>query len=88
MVIANVRGNRPDDGYIGVFSDSGHYVVIAAANGNEVLVWDPMYKEGSGRFDVPGRKGKVRLDGTDAYADFDVLRQDCKERPFFLFWKE
>ena len=88
MVIANVRGDREEDGYIGVFSNSGHYVVIASANGSEVKVWDPMYKEGSGRFDVPGRKGKVRLDGTDAYADFSVFKEDCKERPFFLFWKE
>ena len=88
MVIANTQGDRPADGYIGVFSNSGHYIVIAAANGNEVLVWDPMYKEGSDRFEISGRKGKVRLDGTDAYADFEVIRQDCKDRPFFLFWKE
>lgn len=88
MVIANTQGDRPQDGYIGVFSNSGHYVVLAGANGNEVLVWDPMYKEGSDRFEISGRKGKVRLDGTDAYADFDVLRQDCKDRPFFLFWKQ
>jgi len=47
-----------------------------------------MYKEGSGRFDVPGRKGKVRLDGTDAYADFSEIEKDCFERPYFLFWKE
>ena len=88
MVIANTQGDRPADGYIGVFSNSGHYIVLAAAQGNEVKVWDPMYKEGSDRFEIPGRKGKVRLDGTDAYADFDVIRQDCKDRPFFLFWKE
>ena len=88
MVIANVRGDRPEDGYIGVFSNSGHYVVIAEAQGTTVKVWDPMYKEGSGRFDVPGRKGKVRLDGTDAYADMSVFVEDCKERPFFLFSKK
>ncbi len=88
MVIANTQGDRPADGYVGVFSNSGHYIVVAAASGSEVLVWDPMYKEGSDRFEIPGRKGKVRLDGTDAYADFDVIRNDCKDRPFFLFWKE
>ena len=86
MIIANVRGNR--EGHIGVFSDSGHYIVLAGANGTEVKVWDPMYREGSGRFDVPGRKGKVRLDGTDAYADFSEIEKDCFERPYFLFWKE
>ena len=86
MVVANTYGDRLD--HIGVFSDSGHYIVLAAAQGMEVKVWDPMYKEGSGRYDVPGRKGKVRLDGTDAYADFSEIEQDCFERPYFLFWKE
>ena len=62
--------------------------INVSANGTEVLVWDPMYKEGSDRFDTPGRKGKVRLDGTDAYADFSEIEQDCYQRPYFLFWKE
>lgn len=88
MVIANTKGDRKEDGYIGVFSDGGHYIVLAEAEGSTVKVWDPMYKEGSGRFDVPGRKGKVRLDGTDAYADMSVIIQDCDERPYFLFSKK
>lgn len=87
LVIANVAGNRKDDGYIGVFSDMGHYIVLAGANGTEVKVWDPMYREGSGRYDIPGRRGKVRLDGLDAYADISVIADDCKGRPFFLFEK-
>ena len=85
MVIANTFGDRPDDGYIGVFSDSGHYIVLAGAEGNEVRVWDSMYRPG--RFDIPGRLGKVRMDGFDAYADFSVIREDCRNRPFFLFSK-
>ena len=85
MVIANTYGDRPE--HIGVFSDFGHYIVLAEAKGTEVKVWDPMYKLGSDRFDRPGRIGKVRLDGTDAYADFCEIEQDCVERPFFLFEK-
>ena len=85
MVIANTHGNRPDDGYLGCFSDSGHYIVLVSAEGRTVKVWDPMYKLGSDRFDVPHRRDKVRLDGTDAYADISVIAQDCKDRPFFLF---
>ena len=85
MVIANTQGNRPDDGYLGVFSDSGHYIVLAAAEGTTVKVWDPMYFIGSDRFESEHRKDKVRLDGTDAYADMSVIAQDCKDRPFFLF---
>ena len=85
MVIANTYGDRPE--HIGVFSDSGHYIVVAEANGTEVKVWDPMYKLGSDRFEKEGRKAKVRLDGTDAYADFSEIEKDCFERPFFLFEK-
>lgn len=85
MVIANVQGDRPEDGYSGVFANSGHYIVLAAAEGTIVKVWDPMYHIGSDRFESPHRKDKVRLDGTDAYADMSVIAQDCKDRPFFLF---
>ena len=88
MVIANTQGDRPDDGYLGCFSNSGHYIVLAAAEGTTVTVWDPMYKLGSDRFDLPHRKDKVRLDGTDAYADMSVIAQDCKDRPYFLFSKK
>lgn len=87
MIIANVRGDREEDGYIGVFSTGGHYIVLAGAQGTTVRVWDPMYREGSGRFDIPGRKGKVRMDGTDAYADMSVIAEDCRERTYFLFEK-
>jgi hypothetical protein len=86
MVIANTYGDRPE--HIGVFSDSGHYVVLASANGTEVKVWDPMYFIGSDRFESEHRKDKVRLDGTDAYADMSVIAQDCKDRPYFLFSKK
>lgn len=87
MVIANVRGDRPEDGYTGVFSSGGHYIVLAGAQGDIVRVWDPMYRPGSGRYDIPGRVGKVRTQGSDAYAGFSVIREDCRGRPYFLFWQ-
>ena len=85
LIIANTYGDRPEDGYIGVFSNSGHYIVLAALEGDQVMVWDPMYRPG--RFDIPGRAGKVRMDGFDAWADFSVIVEDCRNRPFFLFEK-
>ena len=85
LVIANTQGDRPKDGWIGVFSNSGHYIVLAGIEGNTVRVWDPMYRPG--RFDVPGRAGKVRMEGNEAFADFSVIREDCRDRPFFLFEK-
>ena len=87
MVVANTQGDRKQDGYTGVFSDSGHYIVLAGAQQRTVKVWDPMYKQGSDRYDVPGRRGKVVLDGNDAYADFSVIEEDCRDRPYFLFEK-
>ena len=80
-VIANTQGDR--EGYIGVFSDSGHYLFLDEIRGREVCVYDPMYRPG--RYDVPGRIGKVRMEGFAAWADLDVLREDCRNRPFFLF---
>lgn len=82
--VANVRGDR--EGYTGVFSDGGHYVLIDGARGGELRVYDPMYRPG--RYDVPGRTGKVRMEGVAAYAEKAVLRDDCFERPYFLFIKE
>lgn len=83
MAIANVRGDR--EGYVGVFSDGGHYVLLEGVQGDELCVLDPMYRPG--RYDVPGRAGKVRMEGFRAYADKGVLKEDCFERPFFLYRK-
>ena len=83
MVIANTQGDR--EGYVGVFSDSGHYIVLTDLEGEKVRVLDPMYRPG--RFDIPGRAGKVRMEGNEAVADFSIIPEDCKDRPFFLFEK-
>lgn len=83
MVVANVQGNR--EGYTGVFSDSGHYILLIAAEGDRVAVLDSCYRPG--RYDVSGRKGKVTMDGVIAWSTKDVIRDDCNERPFFLFSK-
>ncbi|MBR5258478.1 MAG: C39 family peptidase, partial [Clostridia bacterium] len=40
LVIANTYGDRPEDGWTGVFSDGGHYIVLAGIEGNTVKVWD------------------------------------------------
>ena len=86
MVIANTYGDRPEDGYTGVFSDSGHYILLTGMRDGRVSVLDPMYRPG--RFDKPGRAGKVTMDGNLAWADFSVVASDCVRRPFFLFEKK
>ena len=81
MAVANTYGDRP--GHIGVFSDGGHYILLTGAEGDKVMVLDPMYRPG--RFDIPGRAGKVEMRGPLAVADFDIVRADCWHRPYFLF---
>ena len=83
LVIANTAGDR--EGWTGVFSDGRHYIVVASAEGNTVQVWDPLLAPG--RYDIPGRVGKVRLEGFRAYADFSVVWNDCGSRLFYLFSK-
>ena len=84
MAIANTLGDREE--WTGVFSDERHYVACAAAENGTVAVWDPMLSPG--RYDKPGRAGKVRLDGYTAYADFSVVENDCLGRAYHLFWKK
>lgn len=81
--VANIRGDR--EGYLGVFATSGHYVLIDGAQGDELRVYDPMYRPG--RYDLPHRINKVRVEGFAVYTDYTVLRDDCFERPYFLFRK-
>lgn len=84
MVIANVKGDR--EGYIGVFADSGHYILLPEVSGELVAVLDPMYRPG--RYDLPGRAGKVRMEGTLAWTSPEVIKNDCQSRPYFLFEKK
>ncbi len=84
MVIANVQGNR--EGYTGVFAESGHYIVLTQISGDWVAVLDPSYRPG--RYDLPGRAGKVEMNGVLAWTTVDVIREDCRDRPYFLFCKQ
>lgn len=86
MAVANVSGNRK--GYTGVFSDSGHYVVVAAADGNTLSVLDPaMY---AGKYNLAGRKGKVIVKGNVCKCDVLVLAKDVYGRSpaYYLFGRK
>ena len=56
-VIANVGGDR--EGYTGVFSHGGHYILLLSAGKDSICVLDPSLKEG--KYEEPGREGKVRF---------------------------
>lgn len=86
MAVANVSGNRK--GYTGVFSDSGHYIVVAGAEGKRVNVLDPALY--AGKFSRAGRKGKVVVHGNLCQCDLAVLTQDVYGRTpsYYLFKRE
>ena len=64
VAVANV-------GKAGLFSDSGHYVVVAEAGSSFLSVLDPYLYPG--KFDKPGRRGKVTLNGNVAYVSPEEL---------------
>ncbi len=86
MAIANVGGDR--QGYTGVFSNSGHYIVAAACSGDVVQIMDPGYYKG--KFSTAGRKDKVTVDGNYCYCNITVLASDTANRSpaYWLFTKE
>ena len=86
MVVANSGGNR--EGYTGGFTKGGHYIVLAEANGRMVTVLDPNLYDG--KFEEPGREGKVTVEGNLAFTKISVVAEDCSNRTpaYFLFRKK
>ena len=83
--IANVGGDRDDGQYTGVFSHGGHFVAVISADEKELCILDPSLKEG--KFDEPGREGKVRVEGVFAYCAPSILDRDTDNRSprYYLF---
>jgi hypothetical protein len=86
LAVANVGGDRP--GWIGVFSDSGHYVVVGDILNKTISVYDPALY--SGKFNKVGRKGKVGIIGHECKCDISVLAKDTENRNprYYLFKKK
>ena len=84
MAIANVGGNR--SGYTGVFSDGGHFIVVAGiAPDGRIIVLDPGYY--AGKFNKSGRAGKVKVVGKECHCDISALAKDTENRSpaYWLF---
>jgi len=83
QAVANVGGDR--EGYAGLFSNGGHYVVVVSIDGDEVCILDPSYEPG--KFDEESRAGKVREDAPFLYCSIDDLMKDTDNRDpgFYLF---
>ncbi|MBO4410868.1 MAG: hypothetical protein J5794_01575 [Lachnospiraceae bacterium] len=92
-------GDRSAEGYHGVFTHSEHYIcLIAELPDGRFEVLDPCLYEG--KFEEPGRQGKVELFGHVAITSPEVLIEDTlkivrrsenpeqpKTKAFHLFWR-
>ena len=98
-VIALV-GEREEDGYVGVFTHKEHYIcMIAVLSDGRFELLDPYFYDG--KYDEPGREGKVELDGHIARCTESVILDDTllirrrtedfppteKTKAFHLFWR-
>ena len=80
MAVANATGDRPEDGYIGLFSHGGHYVAVVGIeeDGETVVVLDP--SQLPDKFHEEGREGKVIENGHILRTSLATLAEDCKYR--------
>jgi hypothetical protein len=80
MGIANVGGDRPEDGWVGLFSHGGHFVAVVGidADGENVVVLDP--SQVPGKYSEEGRAGKVVENGYVLHVALDTLMEDCVSR--------
>lgn len=85
MAVINVSGDR--SGHIGVLSSGGHFVVGASATDDgRINILDPAYYPG--KFNLPGRSGKVEMNGDFAICSLDVIADDTVRDPaYWLFTK-
>ena len=84
MAIANVGGDR--QGYSGVFSDGGHYVVVRRVMGDgRLLVLDPYLYDS--KYTTAYRAARVERVGNLLFCAPGVLHRDCENRKprYYIF---
>ena len=85
--VAHCKPCEKETGYIGVFTHGGHYVtVIGVEPDGRLAILDPSNKPG--KFDEPGREGKVEVKDNICYCQPEVLAADVKAkapRCYYLF---
>ena len=84
--IINVGGDH--DGYIGVFSDEGHFVFANSYDEgrDEIEILDPSFR--ADKYEGRGRSGKVRIEGMRCFASPGTIREDTANRSpaYYLFY--
>ena len=75
---------------IGVFTHTAHYIVIInEERDGRLAILDPANKPG--KFDEPGRKGKVEVKNNICFSDVQTLLDELshgKDPGFCLFWRK
>lgn len=87
MVIANVAGDQ--EGYKGLFSYIGHYVVILKAEGTLLCVADPAYRYG--KFDTEENRPRIsRIEVPLVWTELKYMEEDVAARDirYYLFRKK
>ena len=83
--IVHAQGDK--DGHIGLFSNRGHYVLATAMMGDEVQIMDPSDKPE--KYEVEGRKGKVRKEVPYIYVAPELVDDACyNDRIHFHMFKK
>ena len=73
-----VHTGIPEGQEIGLFTQSGHYILAVSTDGKEFCILDPEYSPG--KFDIPKRSGKVD-DSHAPYLYCDVNIVDSETKP-------
>lgn len=85
--IINVGGNHDD--HVGIFSEGGHYIFAKSydRSNDEFEILDPSLKKD--KFNIPGRKEYVRVDGISCFAHSDAIELDTQNRTpaYYLFYR-
>lgn len=83
VVIANVGGDRGS--YKGLFSNGGHYVVVAGITSGRLVVHDPGQYDG--KYSTSSRTGRVQVVGHDIRVLPAHLDADCSNREprYYIF---
>lgn len=83
--IVHCQGDK--DGHIGLFSHRGHYILATAMVGDVVQILDPSDKPE--KYEIDGRKGKVRKEEPFLYVDPQLVDEACyDDRIHFHMFKK
>jgi hypothetical protein len=85
--VAHVRSKEKEGGPVATFTHGGHYIaVVGEEPDGRLAILDPSWKPG--KFDEPGREGKVEMKGFLCLCTMEVLQADVEPvapRGFYLF---